>query len=127
MSRCGSFFLCLFWCRLRSCARCPGPLPVRRRKPKALTESIAALITELDQNFDAMNSLMILRHGKVTPNVGGRRTPPKRRTLLIRSRRVYFRPPSVLHVNEGKLSLDDKVIDYFPDEVPADASENLKI
>lgn len=129
MSRCGSFFSFLFFLVsvtvFAQDAR--GPLP--RSTPEAegvATESIAALITELDQNFDAMNSLMILRHGKVIAECWWAPHTAETTHVLYSLTKSFTSTAIGFAVNEGKLSLDDKVIDYFPDEVPANASENLK-
>ena len=60
------------------------------------------------------------------PRVGGRPIAPSRRTLFIRCPRASRRPPWDWPIAEGKLSVDDEVLKFFPDDAPAEPSKNLK-
>ena len=61
-----------------------------------------------------------------SPRAGGRRTTPRRRTSLYSLSKSFTSTAVGLAVAEGKLSLDDEVLKFFPDEAPAEPSNNLK-
>jgi len=100
-----------------------------RSTPEAQGVSAAAILDfvhSADQQVDAMNSFMLVRHGHVVAE--GWWSPyaadvPHSMYSLSKS----FTSTAVgLAVAEGKLSVDDPVLKFFPDEAPAAPSENLK-
>ena len=106
-----------------------GSAPLTRSTPEAEgipSEAIIALIRELDEEIDAMNSLMILRHGKVIAECWWAPHSAETSHALYSLTKSFTSVAIGFAVAEGKLSLDDKVIDFFPDEVPENPSENLK-
>ena len=90
------------------------------------SEGLAALITDLDEKIDAMNSVMILRHGKVIAEAYWAPHSPETTHVLYSLTKSFTSTAIGFAVTEGKLSLDDKVIDFFPEEAPENLSENLK-
>lgn len=104
-----------------------APLP--RSTPEAQGISSAAIldfVQSADRQVDAMNSFMLVRHGQVVAE--GWWSPyaaqiPHSMYSLSKS----FTSTGVgLAIAEGKLSLDDPVLKFFPDEAPAAPSANLK-
>jgi CubicO group peptidase (beta-lactamase class C family) len=100
-----------------------------RSAPEAQGISSAAIldfVTSADRQVDAMNSFMLVRHGHVVAE--GWWSPyaaniPHSMYSLSKS----FTSTAVgLAISDGKLSLDDEVLKFFPDEAPAAPSENLK-
>ena len=87
--------------------------------------ALLALVEALDQ-VDAMNSFMLVRHGQVITE--GWWTPydaqsPHELYSLSKS----FTSTAVgMAVAEGKLSIDDEVLKFFPDDAPAERSGNLR-
>src|SRR2546423_7407980 len=73
-----------------------------------------------------MNSSMLLRHGKVIAEGWWAPYAPKTPHVLHSLSKSFTSTAVGLAISEGKLSLDDAVTSFFPDEVPADASANLK-
>ena len=78
-----------------------------------------------DQNLN-IQSVMVLQHGKVLYEKwwnGGEAQKPH----VLNSVSKTFTSAAVgLAINEGLLSLDDKLVSFFPDDLPAEPSENLK-
>ncbi|HMJ69444.1 MAG TPA: serine hydrolase [Cyclobacteriaceae bacterium] len=99
-----------------------------RSIPETEGVSSAGLISFLDaiekSNIE-FHSLMVLRHGKVIAE--GWWAPyaaPLKHTLYSLSK--SFTSTAVgLAIHEGKFTLDSKVISFFPDELPAEVSDNL--
>jgi CubicO group peptidase (beta-lactamase class C family) len=114
----------------------PGvpPLPpVANKLPRATPESqgvssqaLLAFIDALDTSVDTMNSVIVVRHGQVIAE--GWWTPfaadtPHQMFSLTKS----FTSTAVgLAQAEGKLSIDDPVLKYFPDVTPAAGNDFQK-
>jgi CubicO group peptidase (beta-lactamase class C family) len=114
----------------------PGiaPLPpVASKLPRATPESqgvssqaLLAFIEALDSSVDTMNSVIVVRHGQVIAE--GWWTPfaadtPHQMFSLTKS----FTSTAVgLAQAEGRLSIDDPVLKYFPDVTPAAGNDFQK-
>src|SRR5689334_21313513 len=87
---------------------------------------ILAFIEAADKDVDTMNSFMLVRHGYVVAE--GWWAPYDRETphLLYSLSKSFTSTAVGLAIAEGKFSLDDTVLKFFPDEAPADPSVNLK-
>jgi CubicO group peptidase (beta-lactamase class C family) len=87
---------------------------------------LLAFIEAADKEIDTMNSFMLVRHGHV---VGEAWWAPYDRDTphMLYSLSKSFTSTAVgFAIAEGKLNLDDQVIKFFPDEAPAEPSENLR-
>ena len=109
-------------------AAAPKPFSFPRSTPEAQgvsTAAVLALIEALDQ-LDGMNSLMVVRHGQVIAE--GWWTPyDAQSSHELYSLSKSFTSTAVgMAVAEGKLSIDDEVLKFFPDDAPAAPSANLK-
>ena len=100
-----------------------------RATPESQGISSAAIldfVQSADQQVDAMNSFMLVRHGHVVAEgwwLPYAANVPHSMYSLSKS----FTSTAVgLAVAEGKLSVDDPVLKFFPSEAPATPSENLK-
>lgn len=100
----------------------PRSTPEAQGVPSA---SVLALVEALDQ-VDTMNSFMLMRHGKVIAE--GWWTPYRATdNHELYSLSKSFTSTAVgMAVAEGKLSIDDEVLKFFPDDAPAQPSANLK-
>ena len=87
---------------------------------------ILAFIEAADKEIDQMNSFMLLRHGHVVAEAWW--TPYDRDTphILFSLSKSFTSTAVGLAISEGKLSLDDPVLKFFPDEAPAEPSVNLR-
>jgi hypothetical protein len=91
-----------------------------RRSPEEKGVSSAGVrkfVTEVDRKIHEMHSFMLLRHGAVVAE--GWWAP-------YSAERVHMLYSVGLAAAEGKLSVDDKVLSFFPEQAPAKTDENLK-
>jgi CubicO group peptidase (beta-lactamase class C family) len=91
------------------------------------SSAILGFVEGAEQKIDALHSFMIVRHGQVVsegwwaPYAAG-----EQHTMFSLSK--SFTSTAVgLAISEGKMSLDDPVIKFFPDEAPAVPSKNLSL
>ncbi len=116
------------WCGTRSLAAEPPPtLP--RSSPEAQGVSSGAILSFLDaaeQKIDALHSVMVIRHGQVVAE--GWWSPYSADTPheLYSLSKSFTSTAVGLAVAEGKLSVDDEVLKFFPDEAPAEPSSTLR-
>jgi CubicO group peptidase (beta-lactamase class C family) len=101
--------------------------------PRATPESqgvssaaILGFVAAADSSIDAMNSVMIVRHGHVVAE--GWWAPYAARTphVLYSLSKSFTSTAVGFAVAEGKFSLDDQVLKFFPDEAPPNPSDNLR-
>ncbi|MEM1094864.1 MAG: serine hydrolase [Bacteroidota bacterium] len=100
-----------------------------RSTPEAEGIASSALLTfveALDTQVDAMHSVMLVRNGQVIAE--GWWTPYDAETphVLYSLSKSFTATAVGLAIAEGKLSLDDRVVDAFPGEAPAEPSYYLQ-
>jgi len=88
--------------------------------------AILSFVEEAEQKIDALHSFMLLRHGHVVAE--GWWTPysaedPHTLQSLSKS---FTSTAFGLAAAEGKLSIDDPVIKFFPEETPAEPGKRLQ-
>ena len=101
----------------------PRSTPERQGIPSS---AILAFVARADSEIDAMHSFMLVRHGYVVAE--GWWSPYDSSTphMLYSLSKSFTSTAVGLAIAEGKLSLDDQVMKFFPDEVPAQPSVNLQ-
>jgi CubicO group peptidase (beta-lactamase class C family) len=110
-----------------SAAQAASALP--RSAPEAQGVSSAALlefVNALDQQIDGMHSLMVARHGQVIAEGWWAPYDAEHNHVLYSLSKSFTSTAVGLAVAEGKLSIDDEVLKFFPDVAPTNASTNLK-
>jgi CubicO group peptidase (beta-lactamase class C family) len=114
---------------LAAAAAGEAPAALPRSTPEAQgipSSAILAFVDDAERTIDALHSVMVLRHGHVVAE--GWWEPYERddpHTLWSLSK--SFTSTGVgLAVAEGKLSLDDTVLSFFPEDAPAKPSDNLE-
>ena len=87
---------------------------------------ILAFVEAADKEIDTMNSFMLVRHGLVVAE--GWWAPYDRDTphILFSLSKSFTSTAVGLAIAEGKLSLDDQVLKFFPEDAPAEPSANLR-
>ncbi len=119
--------LLLFVASATVAAAQPTALP--RSTPEAQgvpSAAILGFVEAAEKNVDALHSLMVLRHGQVVAEGWWgpyRRDDPH---VLFSLSKSFASTGIGLAIAEGKLSLDDTVLSFFPEDAPAEPSENLK-
>ena len=103
-----------------------APLP--RSSPEAQGVSSPAVLAfvEAADKIDSMNSFMLLRHGHVVAEGWWAPYDAASPHSLYSLSKSFTSTAVGLAIAEGKLSLDDEVLKFFPDEAPAEPSANLK-
>jgi CubicO group peptidase (beta-lactamase class C family) len=110
-----------------SAAVAANPLP--RSTPEAQGVSSAALLAFIeaaDQKVDVMNSFMLVRHGHVVAEGWWTPYDAKSRHELYSLSKSFTSTAVGMAVADGKLSIDDPVTTFFPDDAPKEPSANLK-
>jgi CubicO group peptidase (beta-lactamase class C family) len=104
-----------------------APLP--RSTPEAQGVSSAAIrayVESADKQINTLHSFMLVRHGHVIAE-GWWKPEAADKPHVLWSLSKSFNSTAVgLAIEEGKLSLDDPVLKFFPADAPADPSDNLK-
>lgn len=104
-----------------------SPLP--RATPESQGVSTVQLLDFLqtaDKSVDTMHSFMLLRHGKVITEAWWSPESAEKPHVLYSLSKSFTSTAVGLAVAEGKLSIDDPVLKFFPDDAPAQPSDNLK-
>ena len=103
-----------------------GSLP--RATPESVgvpSQTLVELIQTLDAKFNRLDSLMVLRDGKVIAECWRAPNSPEAPHAMYSLSKSFTSTAIGFAVQEGKLSIDQKVVDIFPDDLPAERSENL--
>ncbi len=100
-----------------------------RSTPERQGVSSAAIldfVQTADSQIDMMNSFILVRHGYVVAE--GWWSPYDANTphILYSLSKSFTSTAVGLAISEGKMSLDDEVLKYFPAEAPAEPSTNMK-
>mgnify|MGYP000855942882 CR=1 FL=1 len=102
------------------------PLPRTSPESQGLaSDALLALVDALEARCPHVHSLMVLRRGQVVAE--GWWAPYRRdeRHMLFSLSKSFCSTAAGFAVAEGRLSLDDYVTSFFPDDLPADISANL--
>ena len=91
------------------------------------SQAIREYIEAADKQIIAMHSFMLVRHGKVVAECWWKPEAADKPHVLWSLSKSFCSTAVGLAVAEGKLSLDDPVLKFFPDDAPANPSENLKL
>src|SRR5580765_6607280 len=87
---------------------------------------ILDFVDTADRQIDMMNSFILVRHGYVVGE--GWWSPYDSATphILYSLSKSFTSTAVGLAISEGKMSLDDEVLKYFPEDAPAEPSNFLK-
>jgi CubicO group peptidase (beta-lactamase class C family) len=87
---------------------------------------LQTFVEKADKSIEGMHSVMVVRHGHVIAE--GWWTPyrAEARHEMYSLSKSFTSTAVGLAIAEGKMSLDDEVIKFFPDDVPENPSQNLK-
>src|SRR4051812_19274718 len=105
-----------------------GELP--RSSPEAQgvsSPALLAFVEAADKTVEAMNSFMLLRHGHVVAEGWWAPYGAESSHSLYSLSKSFTSTAVGLAITEGKLSLDDPVLKFFPEDAPAEPSANLKL
>ena len=105
----------------------PASLPRSSPEQQGISSAdILAFVEAADKDIDTMNSFMLIRHGHVVAEGWWAPYGPETPHILYSLSKSFTSTAVGLAIAEGKLSLDDPVLKFFPDEAPAEPSINLR-
>jgi CubicO group peptidase (beta-lactamase class C family) len=90
------------------------------------SSAVLAFVEAADTNLDSLHSFMLLRHGHVVAEGWWSPYYAEAPHSLYSLSKSFTSTAVGLAIAEGKLSLDDEVLKFFPDDAPAEPSNNLK-
>ncbi|MBA3378824.1 MAG: serine hydrolase, partial [Chloroflexia bacterium] len=105
---------------------------LKRSSPEAEGIASAAVlkfvhaVEEHDHPLDAVQGFMLLRHGNVAAEGWWAPYGPDVPHALYSVSKSFTSTAIGLAVAEGLLTVDDPVLSFFPDDVPANPAEHLK-
>jgi len=110
-----------------SSARDPKTLPRSTPEQQGISSTdLLAFIEAADKEIDAMHGFMLVRHGHVVAEGWWRPYDAQIPHVLFSLSKSFTSTAVGLAIAEGKLSLDDEVLKFFPEDAPAEPSNNLK-
>jgi CubicO group peptidase (beta-lactamase class C family) len=108
--------------------RLQAAMPLPRSTPEAQGISSKAVreFVEAVDRINTLHSFMLVRHGQVIGEGWWKPEAPDKPHVLHSLSKSFNSTAVGLAIAEGKLSLEDPVLKFFPDDAPADPSDNLK-
>lgn len=99
-----------------------------RSMPEVQGISSAAVLSfvEAVDEIDSLHSFMLVRHGQVVTEGWWSPYRADARHSLYSLSKSFTSTAVGLAIAEGKLSLDDEVLKFFPNDAPSEPSSNLK-
>src|SRR5512135_2388115 len=88
--------------------------------------ALIGFVEEIEKNIQELHSFMLLRHGAVVAEGWWAPYAPERPHMLFSLSKSFTSTAIGLAIAEGRLSVHDPVISFFPEEVPAEISDNLR-
>lgn len=102
-----------------------GALP-RAKATSELDKAFGEYLAAVEAAGQDLHSIMIVKDGKVVKEHWMGEGAPDKLHILNSVSKTFTSTAVGLAIAEGKLSLSDKVVDLFPDKLPAEVSDNLK-
>ena len=105
----------------------PKKTAIKRAKTSSnLQAAMDSYLQDAQEKNLNIQSVMVLQHGKVIYEKWLNGGEPQTPHILNSVSKTFTSAAVGLAIEEGLLSLDDKLISFFPDDLPANPSENLK-
>jgi CubicO group peptidase (beta-lactamase class C family) len=90
------------------------------------SKAVREFIETANQKIDTLHSFMLVRHGRVVAEGWWKPEAADKPHVLHSLSKSFCSTAVGLAVAEGKLSIDDPVLRFFPDDAPAEPSGNLR-
>lgn len=87
--------------------------------------SILSFVETIEEQIDALHSFMLVRHGQVVAEGWWSPYGPTDLHMLFSLSKSFTSTAVGLAVAEGRLTVTDRVISFFPDDLPDNVSDNL--
>jgi CubicO group peptidase (beta-lactamase class C family) len=105
------------------------PVGLPRSAPEAQgisSSAILAFVEEAERTLDALHSVMVVRHGHVVAEGWWSPYAPGEPHMMFSLTKSFTSTAVGLAVAEGRLTIDDPVLQFFPDQAPAEPGAHLK-
>lgn len=89
------------------------------------SDTILGFVDAVEQNQLELHSLMLVRHGQVVAEGWWKPYGPDLPHMLYSLSKSFTSTAAGLAIAEGRFSLDDTVLSFFPDDAPSEISNNL--
>ena len=89
------------------------------------SSAVLAFVEAADTSIDSLHSFMLLRHGHVVAEGWWSPYDAQAPHSLYSLSKSFTSTAVGLAIAEGKLSLDDEVLEFFPEDAPPEPSNNL--
>ena len=90
------------------------------------TTAIRKFIAAADEQIDTLHSFMLVRHGHVIAEAWWKPESPDQRHIMWSLSKSFCSTAVGIAADEGKLSLDDPVLQFFPEQAPKEPNEHLQ-
>ncbi len=90
------------------------------------SSDILEFIEAADSQIDQMHSFMLVRHGRVVAEAWWGPYDAETPHILYSLSKSFTSTAVGMAIAEGRLSIDDPVLKFFPEDAPAEPSNNLK-
>jgi CubicO group peptidase (beta-lactamase class C family) len=111
----------------------PAPAPTTQALPRSTPEAqgissaaLLAFVEEAEQKLDVLHSFMLVRHGQVVAEGWWSPYAAAEPHMMFSLSKSFTSTAVGLAIADGKLTVEDPVLRFFPDEAPAQPSANLK-
>ncbi len=105
------------------------PIALPRSTPESQGVSSAQIrkfVDAANEKVHTMHSIMVLRHGQVVAEGWWKPEAADKRHVLWSLSKSFTSTAVGMAVAEGKFSIDDPVLKFFPEDAPAQPSDKLK-
>jgi CubicO group peptidase (beta-lactamase class C family) len=111
------------------CPHPAGAADLPRSTPEAQgvsSPAVRAFVEAADRDIDSLHSFMLVRHGHVIAEGWWAPYAAETPHMLFSLSKSFTSTAVGIAAADGKLSIDDPVLKFFPDDAPAEPSANLK-
>lgn len=104
-----------------------APLPRSTPEEQGISSvAILEFVAAADQQINSLHSFMLVRHGQVVAEGWWSPYEADIPHMLFSLSKSFTSTAVGMAIAEGKLSLDDPVLPFFPEDAPAEPSDNSK-
>jgi CubicO group peptidase (beta-lactamase class C family) len=107
-------------------AHAASPLPRSTPEAQGISSQAVREFVEAADKINTLHSFMLVRHGHVIAEGWWKPEAPDKPHVLHSLSKSFNSTAVGLAIADGKLSLDDPVLKFFPADAPHDVSDNLK-
>lgn len=119
--------LAVYCCSYACAAADPSPLPRSRPEAQGVSPSgLLGFIEALEKTIDGMHGVVVVRHGNVVAEGWWAPYNAASPHTMFSLSKSFTSTAVGLAIADGKLSVDDEVLKFFPEDAPAEPSKNLK-